>query len=312
MRDALIGQIYERMRTDENIFFLSADMGAPVLDKLREDFSDRFINVGIAEQNLINVSAGLALEGFTVYAYAIAPFLSMRAYEQIRINLALLSEHRRVNVNFMGVGAGISYEVSGPTHHCLEDLSIIRTLPNVVLFSPSDYRMAQAFVDYSIEVKKPKYVRLDGKPVAPLYAIDTVFDWEKGYIELCRGEDICIVSSGYMTQRARDIVNEISSGDVQTGLIDVFLLKPLDEVSLAEVLRNYCRVITLEDGFKGCGGLDSLIMGIVNDFDLELAVKRMGFHDSYLFQFGDREHLYKICGFGKEEIQAVIDGVLAR
>ncbi|MHC4753620.1 MAG: transketolase family protein, partial [Planctomycetota bacterium] len=106
MRDALIEQIYKRMHSDENIFFVSADMGAPLLDNLRADFNDRFVNVGIAEQNLINVSTGLALEGFTVYAYAIAPFLTMRAYEQIRTNLALNSHHRNINVNMLGVGAG--------------------------------------------------------------------------------------------------------------------------------------------------------------------------------------------------------------
>src|SRR5208337_5213045 len=108
-----------------------ADFGSPKLDKLREDFSDRFINVGIAEQNLVNVSTGLALEGYTVYAYAIAPFLVMRAFEQIRNNMSLLYHTRELNVNLIGVGAGLSYDVSGPTHHSVEDIAIIRTLPNM-------------------------------------------------------------------------------------------------------------------------------------------------------------------------------------
>ena len=106
------------MKTDEIIFFVSADFGSPVLDDIRADFPDRFLNVGIAEQNLINVSAGLALEGFTVFAYAIAPFITMRCFEQLRVNLALLSEVRDMNVNLIGVGAGYSYVVSGPTHQC--------------------------------------------------------------------------------------------------------------------------------------------------------------------------------------------------
>ena len=127
MRDALIEQIYEKMYDNDRIFFVSADMGAPALDKLREDFKDRFVNVGIAEQNLVNVSTGLALEGFTVYAYAIAGFLTMRAYEQIRINLALSAQRKEINVNLIGVGAGVSYDVSGPTHHCFEDLTIMRS-----------------------------------------------------------------------------------------------------------------------------------------------------------------------------------------
>ena len=139
MRDVFIEQVYYRMRDDRNIFFLCADFGSPKLDKLKEDFNDRFINVGIAEQNLINISTGLALEGFTVYAYAIAPFLVMRAYEQIRINLSLHAQLRDVNVNLVGVGAGLSYDVSGPTHHCLEDITIMKVLPNLEVFSPSDW-----------------------------------------------------------------------------------------------------------------------------------------------------------------------------
>ncbi|HQJ94664.1 MAG TPA: hypothetical protein PLT06_07500, partial [Syntrophorhabdaceae bacterium] len=103
MRDVFIERIYERMLTDKNVFFLTADFGSPVLDKLRDDFKDRFINVGIAEQNLVNIAAGLATEGFCVYAYAIAPFLTMRAFEQIRNNLSLLSRAHKLNVNLIGV-----------------------------------------------------------------------------------------------------------------------------------------------------------------------------------------------------------------
>lgn len=312
MRDALIERIYERMGDDENIFFLSADMGAPVLDRLRAEFPDRFINVGIAEQNLVSVAAGLALEGFTVYAYGLAPFVTMRAYEQIRISLALLSEHRQVNVNLMGVGAGISYEVSGPTHHCLEDLAIIRALPNLTLCSASDCRMAREFVDYSIDVKGPKYIRLDGKPVAALYHDDAQIDWNRGYNELGKGEEICMVATGYMTQQASEVVRVMSQRGVPIGLIDVFLLKPLDEKSLAETLSCYSHIVTLEDGFKHTGGLDSLIMKVTNKFHLPANIEPFGFDDKYVFEFGPREHLYELCGFSKDQIITAIEGLLVR
>ncbi|MBT4668128.1 MAG: transketolase, partial [Candidatus Ruthia sp.] len=111
MRDVFLERIWQEMASNPSIFFVSADFGSPVLDKIREDFSDRFVNVGIAEQNLINITAGLAIEGFTVFAYAIAPFITMRCYEQIRVSLALLSEVRPMNVNLIGVGAGYSYVV---------------------------------------------------------------------------------------------------------------------------------------------------------------------------------------------------------
>src|SRR4030067_2184068 len=124
MRDTRLQAVYEAMREDPEVFFISADFGSPVLDKIRADRPDRFINVGIAEQNMINISAGLALEGFKVFAYAIAPFITMRCFEQIRVSLALLSEIRPMNVTLIGVGAGYSYVVSGPTPQGYEDLSL--------------------------------------------------------------------------------------------------------------------------------------------------------------------------------------------
>ncbi len=300
MRDALIECIYRRMHDNRQIFFLSADMGAPVLDKLRVDFKDRFLNVGIAEQNLINVATGLALEGFNVYAYAIAPFL-LRAYEQIRVNLALSSQIRELNVNIMGVGAGVSYDVSGPTHHCFEDISVMRTLPNMVVCSPSDSYLAQLFVDYSIHTKKPKYIRLDGKPLPYIYNESMAPSFEKGFYELAKGEKTCIVSSGYMTHMAIEICNELK--DKSIGVVDIFTIKPIDEVSLLEILKTYKTVITLEEAFVGKGGLDSLILGLLNDAQADVHVKCFGFKDEYVFKFGSRDFLYRQSGFDKKSVR---------
>ena len=156
------------MGSDENIFFVTADFGSPVLDKIRADFPNRFVNVGIAEQNLINISSGLSLEGYKVFAYAIAPFITMRCFEQLRVNLALMHKVRKINVNLIGVGAGYSYVVSGPTHQCYEDISLIRNLPNFELLSPSDHHTAGALVDLCVENDGPKYLRLDAQPLCTL------------------------------------------------------------------------------------------------------------------------------------------------
>ena len=106
MRDVFIETLCRRMAGDDRIWFLAADLGSPALDRMREEFPDRFINVGIAEQNLVNIASGLALEGQIVYAYAIAPFIPMRAFEQVRINLSVSSQIRPVNVNLIGLGGG--------------------------------------------------------------------------------------------------------------------------------------------------------------------------------------------------------------
>lgn len=296
MRDSFIDRLYERMREREDLFFLTADFGAPKLDGFRVEFADRFINVGIAEQNLINVAAGLALEGFTAYAYGIAPFLTMRAYEQIRNNLALMAQLREVNVNMIGVGAGLSYDVSGPTHHCLEDIGIMRILPNVSVLSPSDPELAARLVDYTLRDKKPKYLRFDGKPLPPIYRADEEIRLDDGLHEFVRGSDVCIVSTGYMTHKALRVRELLSRDRIDAGVIDVFILKPCDESALSRALSRYDCVATLEEGFVRRGGLDGLVSGILNGRGTPARFAALGFGGEYVFEIGDREYLYALNG----------------
>lgn len=305
MRDTLIEAIYKRMGEDTSIFFVSADMGAPALDRLRKDFKDRFVNVGIAEQNLVNVSTGLALEGFTVYAYAIATFF-MRAYEQIRLNLALSSQIKEINVNLIGVGVGVSYDVSGPTHHCLEDLTIMRALPNIILFSPSDWLTTEKFLDFSIGVKRPKYIRLDGKPLPRIYDKNIDFKWKEGFYELLKGDDIAIVSTGYMTHQALKVAKELRENRKNIGVIDIYLLNPVNEDSLFNAIKRYKCIITLEEAFTNRGGLDSLIMGLLNNRNSDIRLKGLGFLDKYVFRSGKRDFLHSLHCFGRADIIKII------
>ncbi|MEW6006657.1 MAG: transketolase C-terminal domain-containing protein [bacterium] len=309
MRDVFIERIYNLMFDDDSIFFLTGDFGSPKLDRLKEDFKDRFINVGIAEQNLINVSTGLALEGFNVYAYAIAPFLTMRAYEQIRNNLSLSAQIKELNVNFIGVGAGLSYDVSGPTHHCVEDISIIRTLPNIVFFSPSDWVLTERFVDYTVKNKKPKYIRLDGKPLPNIYEHKDI-ELEKGFFELRKGEEVCIISTGYMTHKALKVAEKLLIDKIQIGVIDIFLLKPLDEGLFYDKLSKYRYVISLEEAFINKGGLDSLISSILDKEGSNIKLKRMGLQDAYVFDMGAREYLHKLNRLDEESIIETIKELL--
>ena len=308
MRDVLIEKIFNKMHENEKIFLISADFGAPALDKLRDKFKDRFINVGIAEQNLVNISTGLALEGFTVYAYAIAPFITMRAYEQIRVNLSLLSHTREINVNLIGVGGGLSYDVAGPTHHCIEDISIMRVLPNFTVFSPSDWVLTEKFVDFSIQINKPKYIRLDGKPIPKIYRDDEndTLKMENGFHELLKGNEVCIVSTGYMTHKALSVAKKLNEDGMNIGVIDVFLLKPMDEDLLYNSLRKYECVITLEEAFINKGGLDCLISCILSNKESHIKIKRLGFEDRYLFNVGNRDYLHKLSYLDENNIIKVI------
>lgn len=310
MRDVFIEGIYQHMKHDETIYFLSADCGAPALDALRTEFSDRFKSVGIAEQNLINIATGLALEGFTVFTYAIAPFLSMRAYEQIRTNLSLHSSLKTLNVNLIGIGAGLSYDLSGPTHHCLEDISLIRLLPYIELFSPGDWSITRRFLQYCLEVKQPKYLRFDSKPTPLIYTRDVESDFTKGFIPLVPGEHIGIISTGYMTHTALEVAHHLSQKGLKIGVIDLFLFRSLDKEALYAAIKDFSCVITLEEAFIFRGGMDSLIANLLIEHNnTQIQLTRLGIKDKHLFESGGREYLHTLYELDTSSIIRIIENL---
>lgn len=303
MRDALIDRLRQAMEKDDRIFFLCADFGSPALDRLQEQYPKRFLNVGIAEQNLMNVSAGLALEGFRVYAYAIAVFATLRCYEQIRVNLAILSQERPMSVNIIGVGAGVSYDVSGPTHHCLEDLTVMRLLPNVDVTSPADHVTTEAWVDFTLKRTGISYVRLDSKPqpVLPNAEPMTAAQFEKGFRVVHPGQRVAVVTTGYMTQKALRLQKRLAEKGVDFAVVDVFRLSQLDETGLRKTLAGFPHIISLEEGLNKRGGLDRLVMDHATT-----PVHSMGFPGHYHFDIGPREYIHEMAGVGEEHLAKAI------
>jgi transketolase len=297
MRDALLEKIYLGMESDDLIFFLSADFGSPVLDKIRNDFPDRFINVGIAEQNLINISAGLALEGYTVFSYAIAPFITMRCYEQIRVSLALLSEVRPMNINLIGVGAGYSYVVSGPTHQCYEDLTLMRALPNFKVFSPADHITSSALFDKCISQSGPKYLRLDAQVLPCIYE-STLPDLDNGYEVHIEGGKVCFIATGFMLHTTLKVASHLISEGYQLAVVDIFDLTNFSSKKLESFLSNYSGIVCLEEGFRGRGGLDSMLFEFTSRRNLNVSMLNIGVEPGYSFELGTREELHEKVGIG--------------
>lgn len=307
MRDALMERLAVEMKVNKSIFFVAGDFGAPKLDFIRSQYPDRFINVGIAEQNLINVATGLALEGFTVFAYALAPFISMRAFEQIRTNISLHTKFKSLNIIMVGVGAGISYDVSGPTHHCLEDICLMRMLPSINLISPSDGVLTDQLFEYCIHVPGPKYLRFDSKPVDSIYHDQQVV-LENGFHQFSHGKSICIVSTGFMTHVALEAMKDLSGQGVQVGVVDVFLLKNLNRLALYENIKKYSMIVTVEEGFIKSGGLDALVRDVIDEHNNSKStynLHALGMTE-YLFEQGGRAHLHTLCGLDKNSIKALI------
>lgn len=302
MRDALLEKIWIEMAQDAKIFFVSADFGSPVLDKIRRDFPDRFVNVGIAEQNLINVSVGLSLEGYKVFSYAIAPFITMRCYEQIRVSLALLSTVRPLNVNLIGVGAGYSYVVSGPTHQCYEDITLMRAMPTMRVLSAADHVTAQAFLRECIDNLGPKYLRFDAQVLPVVYEVDPP-EMGQGFHVHATGKDICLVATGFMLHTARTVANQLAQLGYQVGIVDMFKLSHFDSEALKNLLAGYSKIVTLEEGFKGRGGLDAMVFDFLAQHDIPAKVLNIGVDGQYRFDLGSRQELHEQVGIGAQVVR---------
>ena len=309
MRDSLLDNIHRQMQLDDKIFFATADFGSPVLDKIRADHPHRFVNVGIAEQNLINVSAGLALEGYKVFAYAIAPFITMRCFEQIRVNLALLSNVRRMNVTLIGVGAGYSYVVSGPTHQCYEDIALMRSIPDIRVLSPSDQFSSEALVTECLKNSGIKYLRLDAQILPKIYGSKFEIP-QTGFVENVAGTDLCIISTGYMTHVALKLITILELEQTSVGHIDLIDISHFSDDAMSKILENYKFVVSLEEGFIRRGGLDSRILNLINSRKLACGFKGFGVEGGYRFEIGDRESLHELVGLGVKTIQQKIKNLI--
>lgn len=309
MRDAYLTSLQDLMFKDNMTILLSADFGSPVIDSIRENFPDRFINVGIAEQNLINVATGLALEGYKVFAYAIAPFITMRCLEQIRVNLGLLSTIRKLNINLIGVGAGYSYVVSGPTHQCYEDISLVRTIPNIEIYSPCDSITTSLFPEHAAKNTFPKYFRLDAQVLTPVYSNEKP-NLLSGYNILVSGKDICLISTGYMTQTALSICDMLEKNNIHATIIDIHSLTTFNEANLKKIIEPFDVIATLEEGFIGVAGVDAIISNLMRNSSNKLLC--FGVQRNYTFEIGSREHIHEKIGIGKSYIFSRIKSALIR
>ncbi|MCM8768597.1 MAG: 1-deoxy-D-xylulose-5-phosphate synthase [Candidatus Omnitrophica bacterium] len=295
MRDAFFDRLYQLAWNDRRIMVVAADMGAPSLDKFRRDLSTQFLNVGIAEQTMVTIATGLALSGKKVYTYAIMPFATLRCYEAIKVNIALMN----IAVTIVGVGTGFSYDDSGPTHHSTEDLSVMRALPNMTIYCPSDSLMAARFADLTYNLNSPCYVRLDRKVLPAVDRKD--YDLSSGYRFLLNGENGCLLATGNMAPQALKVARKLHQAGIRVSVVDIFRLKPLQEKAFVEIAKKAGWVATLEEHLLA-GGLGSAIIELLTDHQLRVPVKRFGVEDRYLYEYGGRNHIQNMCGLSPEVI----------
>lgn len=303
-RDAFWDALYEIAFHDRNTYLVCADMGAPALDKFRRDLTNQYIDVGIAEQQAAAVAAGLALEGKKVYVYAIAPFITMRCYEHTRVNFASMN----LPVTLVGVGSGVSYDDSGPTHHTVDDLSIMRILPNFTVHNCTDAVMATALADISHKATGPDYVRLDRGKLAGVY--DEGQEFSDGLAVVEPGDQICLVATGNMVQRAQEVSAELAKRSIQAGVIDVYRL-PINAPKLVDVVSKAGRIFTMEEHTLP-GGLGSAVCEVLADYGVMKPIKRLGmnFSEGYCYKYGGREHIQSLYGLDTGSVVETVIGCM--
>jgi len=293
MRDVFIDQVYEASVKDKDIFFMTPDMGAPALDKYRENISDQFIHCGICEQHMIAMAAGLSLMDKNVFCYAMAPFITSRCYEQIKCSLAAMDQ----KVNLVGIGIGLGYADAGPTHYSTEDLATMRVFPNMEILTPCDELSTRAVAKYAIDNKKLRFIRLDRDALPPVYKKEEEFDISQSYKTLIENGETCIISNGYLLNKLFHFINE---NQLKYSLIDLYRSSPLPD-NLIQDLKKYKKIYTVEEQWID-GGLGSQILELVHDNNINIEIKRIGLDKIFYLQNGGRDYLHKNHGIDLEQI----------
>ena len=280
MRGQIIDTIFERMASNPDVFFLTADMGINLIEKLAEKYPTRFLNVGIAEQNLIGVSAGLANLGFRPFAYTISNFAVHRCFEQIRNDIGI----HDYPIVLLGTSTGYDNAPLGPTHHIIDDWGALKSIPEIDIYCPSSVSYAGFLVDHLLSTARPAYVRI------PKGAYKTPDSSE--HFVLLPGSELrtILVSYGMPAQECL----AAQSRDSSLSVLVVNRLRPLDDEKLADALRPYHRIIVVEDHFPSAGLYGSLCEVLVRhsvtgrlhslaprDYTLDVGTSNAYFHRKY-------------------------------
>jgi len=295
-RDGFIDEIYKALETDKDIYFLSADFGAAALDDLRIRYKDNFIHCGISEQNMIDVAVGLALEGKKVFCYAMAPFISLRALEQIKTGPGIMN----LPITLISVGVGIGYADSGPTHYVTEEFACLRSIIGANVYTAADTSSARKLAKDLLANPKFAYVRLDRHA---LPEIENAQDHNSFRIigEVSKDKSaiqkIALISHGKMVHICAEVVKQNPN---QFFAIDLIQAKPFPK-DLIELLSNTKKMIACDEQTPA-GSLGSAVFEAFSDVNLFPKIINVTLPEKYFFDNIGRDGIYKTNGLTAENI----------
>lgn len=295
MRKTFINTLIDLARKDKDIVLITPDMGFSVLEPFFDEFPERAINCGIAEQNAVSIASGLALMGKKPYVYTIIPFLVERAFEQVKLDVAYMN----TNVKLIGIGAGFTYGAAGATHHAIEDISLMRTLPNMTVCCPGDNNEAEQIIRKTVNNDKPMYIRI-GRHNRGIFDNNTIEIGKASIIE--KGEDIAIISTSNMLPDAYDYCQNLKTEGRKPYLISMHTIKPLDKDIILELVNKGVEIQTMEE-HSVIGGLGSAVAEVIAESGKGIKFKRIGIPDEFSHYIGSQKYIKKQFGlyFGKDE-----------
>lgn len=297
MRNTVINELERMAEADSRIAVITADLGYSVLESFANRFPNRFFNVGISEQLMSSAAAGMALCGNIVFTYSIGNFATLRCIEQIRNDIC----YHNANVKIIAVGGGMSYGQLGMSHHATEDISMMRSLPNMRVLVPADPEEALAAIRYAVQTEGPCYIRLARRGEPVLYRKADIFDVRK--IQRVRsGKDVALLLCGPLLKEGMEAFRLLELEHISAGIFSVPCVKPLDIAMVLELAAEYPLLVTAEEHVAS-GGMGGAIAEAVSGIKgAHTILLRLGLQDVYPSVVGDHEYLCDYYGLSGRKI----------
>ncbi len=298
MRNAFADELTKLGDEDSRVVMLSGDIGNRLFDKFKAKHPSRFFNCGVAEANMMGVAAGMAMNGLRPVAYTITPFVTTRCLEQIRTDVC----YHEAPVTIVAVGAGLSYSGLGPTHHACEDISFLRSIPNMVVVCPGDAFEVRAALRASMQQDRPVYIRM-GKKGEPVVHAGRIENFQIGKaITVSDGKDVCLLSTGNMLPEVIEAAHKLGEQGISAQVVSFHTVKPLDEAVLKGAFERFKLVATVEE-HSLIGGFGAAVSEWLTDSrTANQNFMRFGTPDAFFKKSGEQEYAREMLGLSAHQI----------
>lgn len=300
MRNAFTKRLTQIASKNKNIIIITNDAPTPYFLEFQKSNPERFINAGLAEQNMTGMAAGLALSGKIPITYSIVPFVIMRCYEQVRDDVC----YQNVNVKIIGIGAGIVYSTLGGTHTPIEDISLARGLPNLTIVTPADLLEAEKVAGAIFKINGPVYVRLSRTGEPAVYTKDYNFEIGKA-VTLKKGKDLTIFSYGSMLYRIMEAAKQLEEEGINAEVLNIHTIKPLDQVAILRSAKKTGAVLVVEE-HGAIGGLSSVISAFLFEHKVFIPFSQITLKHEFLTNYGKQTEILDMLGFSISNIKKVV------